>query len=77
MDVTIKPAYNEKEEILKLFKEYTDSILAEGEEVAACLKSQNYDKEIIEIEEKYGLPGGRLYIACIGSETVVCCIKKN
>ena len=72
MDVTIKPAYNEKEEILKLFKEYTDSILAEGEEVAACLKSQNYDKEIIEIEEKYGLPGGRLYIACIGSETVGC-----
>jgi hypothetical protein len=72
MDVTIKPAYNEKEEVLQLFKEYTNSILAEGEEVAACLKSQNYDNEINDIEEKYGLPGGRLYIACMGSETVGC-----
>lgn len=72
MDVIIKLAYKDKEEILQLFKEYTDSILAEGEDVAACLKSQNYDDEISEIEEKYGLPEGRLYMASIGEKSVGC-----
>lgn len=72
MDVTIRLAYKEKEEILQLFKEYTDSILAEGEDVAMCLKSQHYGDEINELEEKYGLPEGRLYIASIDNHFVGC-----
>ncbi len=77
MDASIKLAYKDKEEILQLFKEYTDSILAEGDDVAACLKSQNYNKEIREIEEKYGLPEGRLYIASIGKNPVGCVALKK
>ncbi|NLC96869.1 MAG: GNAT family N-acetyltransferase [Erysipelotrichaceae bacterium] len=72
MNVIIRLAYEEKEEILQLFKEYTDSILAQGEEVAACLESQNYDDEINDIKEKYGLPEGRLYIASVGDKVVGC-----
>lgn len=77
MDASIKLAYKDKEEILQLFKEYTDSILAEGDDVAACLKSQNYNEEIREIEEKYGLPEGRLYIASIGKNPVGCVALKK
>lgn len=77
MDASIKLAYKDKEEILQLFKEYTNSILAEGDDVAACLKSQNYNEEIREIEEKYGLPEGRLYIASIGKNPVGCVALKK
>ena len=72
MDVIIRLAYKDKEEILQLFNEYTDSIMAEGEEVVACLKSQHYDDEINGIEEKYGLPEGRLYIASVDNNSVGC-----
>ncbi|OAA92596.1 GNAT family N-acetyltransferase [Clostridium coskatii] len=72
MDVTIRLAYKEKEELIQLFKEYTESILAEGEEVIACLKSQHYSDEINGIAEKYGLPEGRLYIASIDNNSVGC-----
>jgi len=77
MDLAVRSAYKDKEEILQLFKEYTDSILAEGEDVVACLKSQNYDDEISEIEEKYGLPKGRLYIASIDKKSVGCVALKK
>ena len=77
MDVIIRLAYREKDEILQLFNEYTDSILAECEDVAECLKSQNYGDEINKLEEKYGLPEGRLYIACIDNKFVGCVALKK
>lgn len=77
MDVIIRLAYKDKDEILQLFNEYTDSILAEGEEVAECLKSQNYSDEINMLEEKYGLPEGRLYIASIDNKSVGCVALKK
>ena len=77
MDVIIRLAYKEKDEILQLFNEYTDSILAEGEDVAECLKSQNYGDEINKLEEKYGLPEGRLYIASIDNKSVGCIALKK
>lgn len=77
MDVKIKLAYQEKDKILKLFNEYTDSILSEGKDVAECLKSQNYNDEINRIHEKYGLPEGRLYIASIDGKPVGCVALKR
>ncbi len=77
MDVEVKLAYKEKDEILQLFNEYTDSILAECEDVAACLKSQNYGDEINMLEEKYGMPEGRLYIASIDNKFVGCVALKK
>ncbi len=77
MDAVIRLAYKEKEEILQLFHEYTDSILSEGEEVAACLKSQHYDDEINSIADKYGLPEGRLYIANHDNTPVGCVALKK
>ncbi|MGC6173601.1 GNAT family N-acetyltransferase [Lacrimispora sp. 38-1] len=77
MDVIVRLAYREKDEILQLFNEYTDSILADDEDVAECLKSQNYGDEKNKLEEKYGLPEGRLYIASIDNKFVGCVALKK
>ncbi|MFP5528224.1 GNAT family N-acetyltransferase [Peptococcus simiae] len=72
MAVSIKLAYKDKDDLLQLFKEYTAGILAQGEEVAACLASQHYDDEINALEDKYGLPAGRLYLARVDGQAAGC-----
>ncbi len=62
MNIDIKLAYDEKEEIRKLFTEYTDMLREEEPNLAVYLSIQNYDHEIQNLEEKYGTPDGRLYI---------------
>lgn len=72
MDLNISLAYDEKNAILQLFNEYADSILAEGRHVAECLNAQNYGDEINSLEEKYGLPEGRLFIASVDHKPAGC-----
>jgi ribosomal protein S18 acetylase RimI-like enzyme len=36
------------------------------------LHLQNYDHELENLEEKYGMPDGRLYIACLGHQAAGC-----
>ncbi|HIQ81477.1 MAG TPA: GNAT family N-acetyltransferase [Candidatus Pullichristensenella stercorigallinarum] len=50
-------------EIVRLFAEYTNAILQNGEEVRRCLHAQGYDAEAQSPLEKYAPPRGRLYIA--------------
>lgn len=62
MSIEIVPAYSYKEEVRKLFTEYTN-MLVEGEsEFKKYLDIQNYDDEIAHLEHKYGMPDGRLYL---------------
>ena len=80
-------AYDKIDELLKLVKEYTDSILMYGDDVKKCLKSQHIDDELKDIEKKYSLPYGRLYLAadeekiagCVGltkNNEIYCEIKR-
>ncbi len=63
MSIEIVEAYIYKNEIKALFNEYT-KMLVEGENAfKKYLELQNYDYETENLEEKYGLPYGRLYIA--------------
>lgn len=73
MEVRLIPAYDRPQDVLALFTEYTESIIAQGdEEVADCLRSQHYDEEIRNLRKKYGLPKGRLYLAEVDGRVVGC-----
>ena len=72
MKIEIIPAYHKKEEIRTLFREYTEQ-LAEGDaEFRDYLKIQHYDDELEHPEQKYGFPGGRLYLALCDGNVAGC-----
>lgn len=64
MKITIVPAYDSPEEIGRMFSEYTDMLIAGDSSFQDYLTVQHYDEEIRHLETKYGMPYGRLYIAC-------------
>lgn len=72
MEVRIDLAYDQPQEVIRLFTEYTDNIITQDTEVAKCLDSQHYDNEVRALGEKYGLPNGRLYLAYLDSDIVGC-----
>ena len=72
MDVTLHPAYDSQEEILRLFTEYTDMLLAEAPAFRVYLDLQNYGEELRHPERKYGPPEGRLYLARCGGAPAGC-----
>ena len=64
MQLELIPAYGHREEIVTLFTEYTNMLMEQNEIVRQYLILQNYEKELAHPEEKYGMPEGRLYLAC-------------
>ena len=70
--VEIIPANNHIDEFLCLVKEYTDTILAEGEEVARTLAVQHLDDELGHVAAKYGQPGECMYIARVDGVPAGC-----
>lgn len=72
MSVKIIPAYDFPEEIRTLFVEYTDFLIKNDTEFAEYLQIQNYDAELQNLNTKYGLPAGRLYLAYYGGELAGC-----
>lgn len=63
MGLELIPAYGHQEEIVTLFTEYTDMLMAQDEIVRQYLILQHYEKELEHPESKYGMPEGRLYLA--------------
>ncbi len=72
MNTEIIPAYRHKEEIRALFSEYTSMLTANDPSMQGYLAIQNYEEELSHLEEKYGPPSGRLYLACCGKEAAGC-----
>lgn len=72
MKVTLHPAYDSRDELLSLFTEYTDMLLAEAPAFRAYLDLQNYEAELRHPEHKYGPPEGRLYLARCGGAPAGC-----
>lgn len=62
MEITIQPAYQEPEAIRELLVEYTGMLLEQNPAFAGYLKQQNFAAELDNLQEKYGVPEGRLYI---------------
>lgn len=63
MSLSIVPAYDKTDVVKTLFLEYTDFLVASDPSFSAFLEIQNYDRELDHLEEKYGMPRGRLYLA--------------
>ena len=72
MEWTLLPGYDRAEELAVLLADYT-RMLIEGEpEMAPYLDQQGYEEELTHLEEKYGLPDGRLYVAAAQGRVVGC-----
>lgn len=63
MSIELIQAYTHKDEVKTLFSEYTDMLIEGDNNVKKYLEIQNYDEELEHLENKYGLPYGRLYLA--------------
>jgi len=72
MNIEIKLAYEAKEDIRALFTEYTNMLVEENPIFAESLQAQNYDSEIDNLRDKYGLPDGRLYIVYVDDKAAGC-----
>lgn len=68
MNIELRPAWEHCEEVGVLFAEYTQMLLEGDPSFQAYLDVQHYDRELDHLEEKYGPPDGRLYLAyCDGA----------
>lgn len=72
MGLTLELAYDDPKEICALFQEYTDMLVRESPAFAGYLKIQHYDAELDDLRGKYGLPGGRLYLARVDGAAAGC-----
>jgi ribosomal protein S18 acetylase RimI-like enzyme len=72
MDVKLVYGYELKEEVKRLFTEYTDFLVSGDAEFKNYLEIQKYDRELENLEEKYGLPYGRLYVAFCEKQIAGC-----
>jgi len=72
MSIKILPAYNLKQEIKELFTEYTNLLITGDSTFREYLEVQDYDKELADLEVKYGQPQGRLYVAYRDDELAGC-----
>lgn len=72
MNITIIPAYDYPQEISILFSEYTNMLIAGDPSFQKYLDIQHYDKELKNLNVKYGTPYGRLYLAYYNNELCGC-----
>ncbi len=77
LNVEIVLAYTHTQEINALFSEYTNMLIANDSSFQNYLDIQHYEEEINHLENKYGMPLGRLYLACCNGEAAGCIGLKN
>ena len=70
--VSLIPAFDRREELRPLYEEYAAMLLETDPVFKDSLEQQNYDEEIARLEEKYGLPKGRIYLLTVDGETAGC-----
>ncbi len=72
MELEILPGYGSADQVRTLFAEYTQMLVAGEPSFQEYLDIQHYDDELACLEEKYGLPEGRLYAAFWDGELAGC-----
>ena len=65
-------AYAYKDEVKELFSEYTQMLIEGDSQFKEYLEIQNYDAELEDLEYKYALPYGRLYLVYCGESLAGC-----
>ena len=71
--IQLVPAYQSPGKVRELFSEYTEMLIQGDPGFKAYLSVQNYEDELKDLEKKYGLPDGRLYL-CYSDENLAGCI---
>ena len=72
MALNIHLAYNDIDNIKELFSEYIKLLCYLENDFQDYLDLQDYNNELNNLNEKYGLPNGRLYIAYIDNQAAGC-----
>ena len=72
MAVQILPGFDRPHQVRELFTEYTKLIIDGDCTFQEYLVIQNYDQELLHLEDKYGPPGGRLYLAYCDEKLAGC-----
>ena len=73
----IRPAYDDTADIKELFGEYMEMLFERDPEFRKILCFQGYGEEVEHVNEVYGPPGGRLYIARAGGRAAGCIALKR
>lgn len=66
------PAFERREELIPLYREYAGMLVKTDPIFKKSLEQQNYDEEIAHLEDKYGLPKGRIYLVYVDGELAGC-----
>ncbi len=66
MEYTLIYGYDRPKEVEELFTEYTNMLVRLDPLFQESLDEQNYSEELEHLEDKYGLPQGRLYLLMDG-----------
>lgn len=72
MQLELLPGCEYPQAIGALFAEYTDMLVREDPAFASYLELQHYDQEVAHLEQKYGPPGGALYLARADGQDAGC-----
>lgn len=70
--VSLIPAFDRRNELIPLYEEYAAMLLETDPVFARSLAQQNYDEEILHLEEKYGPPKGQIYLVLVDGELAGC-----
>lgn len=70
--VSLIPAFDRRNELIPLYEEYAAMLLETDPVFARSLAQQNYDEEILHLEEKYGPPKGQIYLVFVDGELAGC-----
>ncbi|MBR0373282.1 MAG: GNAT family N-acetyltransferase [Mogibacterium sp.] len=71
-NLILVPAYEQREKLIPLYEEYAKLLLETDPIFQMSLDQQNYDEEIAHLEEKYGLPKGRIYLVYVNDALAGC-----
>ena len=72
MELEIKEGYEYKKELKELFNEYAEVVIEGDKTFEEYLKQQHFDQEVDHLEEKYGRPDGRIYVAFYDNKVAGC-----
>lgn len=72
MHTELVPGTECPEEIRALFTEYTRMLVARCPDIAGYLGMQHFDAELLNLNEKYAPPAGRLYAAFLDGTAAGC-----
>lgn len=70
--VSLIPAFDRRNELIPLYEEYAAMLLETDPVFARSLAQQNYDEEILHLEEKYAPLKGQIYLVFVDGELAGC-----